>query len=92
VVATVPTEASDMALRSARGETGSTPIRQGRRTVELSPIAGLLFLFDCSAALRSAARLAHAVRDAEDMHAANAILTDMGVFTELDYERRHAAQ
>jgi hypothetical protein len=86
VVAAVPTEASAMALRAARGHTGRVAIREGRRHVELSPVAGLLFLFDPDAVLRSAAQLAEAVRGAAGLRAANAILTRMGVRTELDYE------
>src|SRR5207245_1618977 len=35
---TVPTEASLMAVRCARGETGTEQIRGGRRTVELTPL------------------------------------------------------
>jgi hypothetical protein len=90
VVEAVPTEASAMALRCGRGQVGRVPIRDGRRTVELTPIGGLLFLFEPEAAMRSAARLADAVRDAGDLHEANAILTRMGVATELDYEARAA--
>ena len=85
-VADVPTEASAMALRAARGQTGEAPIRGGRRTVTLTPVAGLFFLFDVEAALGSAARLADAVRDAPRLREANAILTRLGVRTELDYE------
>jgi hypothetical protein len=90
LVGAVPTEASAMALRCARGATGRTTIREGRRTVELTPLGGLLFLFDCAAALASAAHLAEAVRDAPGLKAANAILTRLGVRTELDYEREMA--
>lgn len=86
VVEAVPTEASAMALRCARGATGATTIRRGRRQVELTPLGGLFFLLDCEAAMRSAARLAEAVRDARGLREANAILTRMGVSTELDYE------
>jgi hypothetical protein len=86
VVDAVPTEASAMALRCARGATGRTPIRRGRRHVELTPLGGLMFLLDCEAAMRSAARLADAVRGAAGLHEANAILTGMGIVTELEYE------
>jgi RHH-type proline utilization regulon transcriptional repressor/proline dehydrogenase/delta 1-pyrroline-5-carboxylate dehydrogenase len=61
-------------------------IREGRRHVELSPVAGLLFLFEPAAVLRSAARLADAVGGAAGLREANAILTRLGVRTELDYE------
>jgi len=90
VVAAVPTEASAMALRSARGGHGRAAIREGRRHVELTPLAGLLFLLDVGATVRSAARLADAVRDAEGLNEANSILRRLGVGTELDYEVRMA--
>jgi hypothetical protein len=88
-VEAIPTEASAQALRCFHGETGPTTIRGGRRTVELTPAGGLTFYLDVPATLRSAARLAAAVRDAEDLQAANAILNDLGVHTELDYEHQH---
>jgi hypothetical protein len=91
IAGAVPTEASAMALRAARGALGRVPIREGRRTVELTPVAGLIFLFDVGAALRSAARLAEAVQGAADLREANAILLRMGVSTELEYETRAAA-
>jgi hypothetical protein len=86
-VEAVPTEASAQALRCFRGETGTATIRQGRRTVELSPVGALTFYFDVAAAVGSAARLAAAVMDAGDLDHANELLHGMGVRTELDYER-----
>jgi hypothetical protein len=86
-VKVVPTEASAQALRCFHGEIGHAAIRQGRRTVELSPAGALTFYFDPLAALRSAARLAAAVIDARDLEHANDILHGLGVRTELDYER-----
>jgi hypothetical protein len=83
----VPTEASAQALRCFRGETGTATIRQGRRTVELSPVGALTFYVDVAAAVRSAARLAAAVMDARDLDHANELLHALGVRTELDYER-----
>jgi hypothetical protein len=83
----IPTEASAQALRCFRGETGTATIRQGRRTVELSPVGALTFYFDVAAALGSAARLAAAVADARDLDHANELLHALGVRTELDYER-----
>jgi hypothetical protein len=88
----VPTEASAMALRCARGETGRTAIREGRRTVPLTPEGGRVFFFDPQIAMASAARLAEAVRAARDMEHAHAILLGLGVArTELRYERDAAA-
>jgi hypothetical protein len=86
-VEAVPTEASAQALRCFRGETGTVTIRQGRRTVELSPVGALTFYFDVAAAVGSAARLAAAVSEARDLDHANEILHGLGVRSELDYER-----
>jgi hypothetical protein len=55
--------------------------------VELSPVGATTFYYDVPAALGSAARLAAAVRDADDLEQANATLNALGVSTELDYER-----
>ena len=87
----VPTEASAMAVRCARGERGTAPIRGGRRTVELTPMGGLTFFFDPLAAASSAAPLATAVAPAGSLEQAHEALTGMGIRTELELERaRHA--
>jgi hypothetical protein len=86
-VEVVPTEASAQAVRAFRGARGEVLIRDGRRTVLLSPVAALTFFFLIPAAMRSAARLALAVRDAGDLEEANVILGSLGVRTELDWER-----
>ena len=86
-VEAVPTEASAQALACFHGGFGETTIRQGRRTVELSPAGALTFYFDVSKAIWSAARLAAAVIDAEDLEHANELLRARGIRTELDYER-----
>jgi hypothetical protein len=90
-VEAVVTEASAMALRCARGERGEVPIRQGRRTVELTQLGGELHLLDPLVAIESAARCAALVRDAWDLEDADARLRAAGVRTELQYEREHAA-
>jgi hypothetical protein len=86
-VAAVPTEASAMALRAYRGETGTFTIRGGRRSVELTRQAEETWFFDPEVALGSAAPLAAAVLDAPDLEAANDALHALGVGTELDLER-----
>jgi hypothetical protein len=86
-VEVIPTEASAQALRCFHGEIGHATIRQGRRTVELSPVGALTFYFDITAAVASAARLAAAVGEARDLDHANELLHALGVRTELDYER-----
>jgi hypothetical protein len=86
-VEAVPTEASAGALRCFRGELGEATIRGGRRTVELSPVgAGTVYL-DPVAAVSSAARLAAAVRDCADIEAGERALRELGVRTELAWER-----
>jgi hypothetical protein len=87
----VTTEASAMAVRCARGETGRAPIRGGRRTVPLTADGGRLVCFDPAVAIRSAARLALAVAQASSLEDAQQVLTALGVRTELDYERDAAA-
>jgi hypothetical protein len=57
----VPTEASAQAVHCARGRTGPSPMRGGRRSVELSPVGAVTFFFSPSAAMDSAARLSAAV-------------------------------
>ena len=86
-VAVVPTEASAQALRCFRGELGTGAIRGGRRTVHLSPLGAMTIYFDVGAALRSAARLARAVLDADGLEDANDTLHGLGLQTELDFER-----
>jgi hypothetical protein len=90
-LATVTTEASAMAVRCARGETGRAEIRGGRRTVPLTTDGGRLVCFDPAAAIHSAARLSLAVADAPSLEVAQQRLTALGVRTELDYERDAAA-
>jgi hypothetical protein len=91
-VGAVPTEASAQAIRCYRGELGTTAIRAGRRSVELSPVGALTIYFDIDVAVASAARLAAAVREAADLLAANEVLHGLGLRTELDYERGSVTQ
>jgi hypothetical protein len=86
----VPTEASLMAVRCARGERGRVPIRGGRRTVELTSLGALTFFFDPPAAANSAIPLATAVLPAASLEQAHDALAAMGVRTELELERERA--
>jgi hypothetical protein len=88
--AAVPTEASAQVLRCARGERGPTTIRGGRRPLELSALGALTVYVEPRAAVASAAALALAVRDRPTLEAANEALHELGVRTELDYERERA--
>jgi hypothetical protein len=87
----VPTEASAMAIRCFRGDTGVAEIRRGLRTVPLSPLGALTIYLDPATTVASAARLANAVMDAGSMEEANEELNALGVRTELDLERETAA-
>lgn len=86
----VPTEASAMAVRCARGEIGETTIRRGHRRVTLSPAGAMTFYFDPRVAVENPASLASAVREATSLEEANTLLNQLGVRTELDYERENA--
>jgi hypothetical protein len=89
---TVPTEASLMGVRCARGEIGTVEIRGGRRTVQLTPLGGLTFYFDPRRAVERTAPLARAVTGAKSLEAAQEVLASAGVRTELDLERERARQ
>jgi hypothetical protein len=89
-VAAVPTEASAQAIRCARGDTGTAAIRDGHRTVPLSPLGGTIVYFDPTAALDSTARLARDLLPATSLDNANELLHGLGVRSELDYERARA--
>jgi hypothetical protein len=82
------TEASLQVVRCARGETGVAEIRGGRRQVPLSPLGALAFCFDPIAAA-PALPLASAVLGSTSLEQAHDALNDLGVSTELDYERRY---
>jgi hypothetical protein len=85
------TEASMQLVRCARGEIGPTPIRSGRRTVELTPLGALAFFLEPSEALGEVAPLAPLVAAADSLEAARAALEAAGIRTELDYERERVA-
>lgn len=89
--AQVPTEASAMALRCARGEVGVATIRDGRRSVRLSASGGLLFFFEPEAALAGPARCARRVSHCGSLREANAALLADGIATELDWEASRAS-
>lgn len=86
------TEASMQLVRCARGETGPSPIRGGRRTVELTPVGALAFLLDPGPSLEAIAPLAVAVAGTRSIEDARATLEARGVRTELDYERDRARE
>jgi hypothetical protein len=87
----VPTEASVMGVRCARGETGEAPIRGGLRSVELTPAGGATYYFDLEAArMGGEIPLAAAVADAAGLSEARDALAERGIRTELDLEEARA--
>ncbi|HTU84376.1 MAG TPA: DUF1152 domain-containing protein [Solirubrobacteraceae bacterium] len=83
----VRTEASAQAVRAFRGASGLTTIRGGTRTLELSAVAALTFYLDVDITISAVGRLAKAVAQAGSLEDANDALHELGVRTELDYER-----
>jgi hypothetical protein len=88
----VPTEASAQAVRAFRGTHGTVRIRGGERPLDLTPAAAQTFYLDVAITYASAGELARAVAGAGSLAEANAALTALGVYTELDLEREAAAQ
>jgi hypothetical protein len=82
----VPTEASAQAVRAFRGVSGTTTIRGGRRSLELSPDAAVTFYLDVERTIEATGRLARAVDGAPNLEEANRALNELGVTTELDRE------
>jgi hypothetical protein len=90
-IARVPTEASAAAVWGFRGQSGATPIRGGRRTLELMPAVALTVYFDVTVAFEATAPLARAVHDTTSLDEANEVLRLLGVRSELDWETDAAA-
>jgi hypothetical protein len=86
----VPTEASALAVRAFRGESGTATIRGGAREVQLTPMAALTFYFSIEVTITAAGRLARAVLATRGLEEANDALHQLGVSTELDLERKAA--
>jgi hypothetical protein len=86
----VSTEASAQAVRAFRGASGLTTIRGGTRTLELTSVATLTFYLDVDITIKAAGRLAEAVAGVGSLEDANDALNELGVGTELDYERQAA--
>jgi hypothetical protein len=84
------TEASMQIVHCARGEVGEAEIRGGRRRVPLGPTGALAFYFDLEAAAAELP-LAAAVRDTDGLELARAALEQLGISTELDYERNQVS-
>ncbi|MHC1580242.1 MAG: DUF1152 domain-containing protein [Methanopyraceae archaeon] len=87
----VETEASLVPLRAAeRGELGPIEIRGGHRTVELGPASVCTFYFDPRAVARGSVlcELVDGTRSVEEAH--ERVRRELGIKTELDWEREMA--
>ncbi|WP_135822201.1 DUF1152 domain-containing protein [Halostella litorea] len=86
IVEVVPTDASRLPLRVSRGEVGTHPIRDGKRTVELTPASTVTFYLD-TAAVAAHSDPASVVAGTDSIEAADERLRSEGYDTELAYER-----
>lgn len=87
VIEKVPTEASALPLRCARGAWGTMAIRYDERQVKLTPLTTLTFYLAPSAVFHSVARPAQAVLDSTSLEEANDALHRLFIKSELDIER-----
>jgi hypothetical protein len=87
VVNHVRTEASAVAVACAQGASGTQTIRDGTRTVLLSPVCTVTFYLSPRVLFERVAALARAVCDAPSLHAASVVLTNLGVRSEYAFEQ-----
>jgi hypothetical protein len=87
VIAQVHTEASAIAVECAAGAYGTTTIRQGTRTVVLSPLCTLTFYLSPQVLYEHVAALARVVSTAPSLEAASAVLCAMGIRSEYAFEK-----
>lgn len=87
----VTTDASRLPVEVARGELGDVSIRDGARSVELTPASVVTFYFDPVAVAATSDLDAH-VRGTTSLVAAQESLAAAGYDTELDLERRLARE
>jgi hypothetical protein len=85
----VTTEASRLPVRAARGDLGEVAIRDGARTVELTPASTVTFYLD-PPTVAATSDLDEHVRGTERFEDAQAALNRAGYETELDHEREIA--
>ncbi len=86
LVQRVKTEASEVVLRSARGELGSVSIRNGTRSVLVSPTCMVTFYLN-PVVLAESSPLAAAVKGSTSLEEANAALRMLDVRTEYEFEK-----
>jgi hypothetical protein len=87
VITHVHTEASAIAVECARGGAGTKTIRNGTRTVPLSPVCTVTFYLSPRVLFEHVTTLPSAVADAPSLEAASTILCDLGIRTEYAFEQ-----
>ena len=92
VVEKVPTEASAVPLRCARGAWGEGHIRDDARRVQLTPLTTLTFYLSASVLFNILSRPAQAVVASNSLEEANDALHRIGIKSELDREREWARE
>lgn len=90
VLERVDSEASRLPVEASRGRIGDRSIRDGRRTVDLSPASAVTFYLDGGSVARRSDPVAR-VAGTDSLDAADEALRDAGYATELAYERRTLA-
>jgi hypothetical protein len=89
VIKTVPTEASAIPVKCFRGASGHSAIRRDQRHVKLTPLTALTFFMSTMKLYETLGRPAQAVRGSASLDQANEALHQIGIRTELDYEREY---
>jgi hypothetical protein len=88
VISKVGTEASRIPVECAKGAVGETTIRGGTRKVILSPMSTLTFYFSPRVVYEKISKPARVVSCSKSLDEANEALHTIGLFTELDLERK----
>jgi hypothetical protein len=87
VVKTVPTEASAIPIECFRGAWGRREIRDGQRSLKMTPLTVLTFFMSALKLFESLSRPARALRNSTSLDEANEALHSLSICTELDFER-----
>ncbi|ELY77459.1 DUF1152 domain-containing protein [Natrinema gari] len=86
IVEEIPTDASRLPLRVSRGDVGTHSIRDGKRTVELTPASTVTFYLE-TATVANHSDMASIVSGTCSLEDADRRLRSEGFDTELSYER-----
>ena len=87
VITHVRTEASAIAVACAEGASGSKAIREGTRSVHLSPVCTVTFYLSPRVLYEHVALLARVVNDAATLEDASALLQELGINSEYAFEQ-----